>query len=103
MEDHYKEDSTNERMTSAEYTSVFLERYFYDTDREAYMIDFTDLKLEEMIVTTYAAKFIQLSHYASHLVPTEVERAQKFQLGLCLPIVNRMMTPCYPNMEQCMD
>src|SRR5437588_9836104 len=56
-----------------------------------------------MTVLEYAAKFIQLSHYAPHLVPIEVERAQKFQLGLRPPILNKMLTPRYRNMAQCMN
>src|SRR4051812_304409 len=92
-----------ELMTWDEFTSLFLERHFPDTDREAYKIDFTNLKQEEMTVSEYAAKFIQLSHYAPHLVPTEKEKARKFQLGLRPTILNRMLTPHYLNMAQCMN
>src|SRR4051812_29088332 len=87
-----------EMMLWDEFVSLFFERHFPDTDRKAYQIDFTNLKQEDMTVSEYASRFIQLSHYAPHLVLTEAERARKFQLGLCPQILNRMLTPRYRNM-----
>src|SRR2546430_13462861 len=43
-----------------------------------------------------------VSEYA-HLVPTEAEKARKFQLGLRPTILNWMLTPRYRNMAQCMN
>src|SRR4051812_38462773 len=71
-----------EMITWDEFVSLFLESHFPNTDREAYQIEFTNLKQEDMSVSEYASRFIQLSHYAPHLVPTEAERARKFQLEL---------------------
>ena len=67
-----------EMMICDEFISLFLKRHSPATDREAYKIDFTNLKQEKMTVSEYASKFIQLSHYALHLVPTEAEKARKF-------------------------
>src|SRR3954466_3498464 len=92
-----------EMMTWDEFVSLFLERHFPDTDREAYQIEFTNLKQEDMTVSEYASKFIQLSHYAPHLVPTEAEKGRKFQLELRPTILNQMLAPRYRNMAQCMN
>src|SRR3954463_572999 len=90
-------------MTWDEFVSLFLERHFPDTDREAYQIEFTNLKQEEMSVSEYASRFIQLSHYAPHLVPTEAEKTRKFQLGLRPQILKHMLTPRVRNMAQRMN
>src|SRR3954464_1927591 len=90
-------------MTWDEFVSLFLERHFPDTDREAYQIELTNLKQEEMTVSEYASKFIQLSHYAPYLVLTEAEKARQFQLCLRPQILNQMLTHRFRNMALCMN
>ena len=39
----------------------------------------------------YAKKFIRLSKYASHIVPTENARVKRFKSGLIAPIYNAVL------------
>lgn len=65
------------------------------------MIDFTNLKNEEMAVSEYAPKIIQLSHSAPYRVTTKGKKAQIFQLGL-RPSILSQMSLC-ADMVHCMN
>ena len=44
--------------------------------------EFLDLVQRGMLVIEYAAKFLQLSHFRSYLIPTEEKKVKKFEWGL---------------------
>ncbi|XP_057951040.1 uncharacterized protein LOC131145879 [Malania oleifera] len=44
--------------------------------------EFTNLTQGDITVAEYAAKFVELSHFAPFFVPNEVRKARKFEKGL---------------------
>lgn len=64
------------------FKTEFLNRYFPPNTREAKGREFTNLVQGSMTVKEYAAKFIELSRFAPHLIPNEEKKARKFEEDL---------------------
>ncbi|XP_040994286.1 uncharacterized protein LOC121240825 [Juglans microcarpa x Juglans regia] len=64
------------------FRKIFLERFFPQTLRESRARQFADLTQGTMTVDQYATKFIELSRFASYLIPNKEKKAEKFERGL---------------------
>ncbi|XP_057948336.1 uncharacterized protein LOC131144008 [Malania oleifera] len=69
-------------VTWSRFKELFFERYFPSIIRSAKATNFLHLAQGQMIVSQYAAQFIELSHFASHLAPDEDKKVRKFEEGL---------------------
>uniref|UniRef100_A0A2N9IPW9 Reverse transcriptase n=1 Tax=Fagus sylvatica TaxID=28930 RepID=A0A2N9IPW9_FAGSY len=72
----------NDRITWDKFKEVFNETYFPEVVRNKKAREFSDLVQGSMTVEEYAAKFIDLSRFAPHLIPDEHKKVMKFQKGL---------------------
>jgi hypothetical protein len=72
----------NACVTWDKFKKVFNETYFPEVVRDRKKREFSDLIQGSMTVEEYAAKFIDLSRFAPHLIPDEHEKVMKFQKGL---------------------
>jgi hypothetical protein len=72
----------NACVTWEKFKKVFNETYFPEVVRDRKKREFSDLIQGSMTVEEYAAKFIDLSRFAPHLIPDEHEKVMKFQKGL---------------------
>ncbi|KAJ9671050.1 hypothetical protein PVL29_027171 [Vitis rotundifolia] len=74
------------QMVWMQFEELLLSNYFPEAVRRQKRVEFIHLVQRNMTVTEYAAKFTQLSRYASNVVPDEQMRAEQFQEGLRLNI-----------------
>ncbi|XP_057958408.1 uncharacterized protein LOC131151174 [Malania oleifera] len=61
---------------------VFFGRYFPVATREAKAEEFLHLTQRSMTMQEYVAKFVELSHFAPHMLPDEPLKAWMFERGL---------------------
>ncbi|XP_035551101.1 uncharacterized protein LOC118349682 [Juglans regia] len=61
----------------------FFHRFFRKADQEARAREFTNLVQGTMTVRQYAAKFAELSHFASYLIPDEEKKTRRKENGSC--------------------
>lgn len=66
-------------ITWARFKMEFLNRYFPCFVRDTEAREFTTLVQGSMIVEEYAAKFMELTRFAPHLIPDEDKKARKFE------------------------
>ncbi|KAF5477557.1 hypothetical protein F2P56_004183, partial [Juglans regia] len=64
------------------FRKIFLECFFPQTLRESRAHPFADLTQGTMTVDQYTTKFMELSRFASYLIPDEEKKAEKFERGL---------------------
>ena len=69
-------------ITWEKFKEVFNETYFPDVVRDQKVREFSDLVQGTMTVEEYAAKFVELSHFAPYLILDEPKKVSKFQKGL---------------------
>ncbi|KAF5468777.1 hypothetical protein F2P56_012902 [Juglans regia] len=69
-------------ITWGRFKQAFLDRFFSQEFQEARARQFDELVQGTMTVKRYAAIFVELSHFASYLIPNEVKKAAKFERGL---------------------
>ncbi|XP_057958686.1 uncharacterized protein LOC131151456 [Malania oleifera] len=69
-------------LTWERFKELFFDMYFPSAVREKKIKEFTNLTQEEMTVVEYAAKFVELSHFAPFLILNEAMKAKKFEKGL---------------------
>ncbi|XP_070042513.1 uncharacterized protein [Nicotiana tomentosiformis] len=69
-------------MTWSQFTQLFLDRYTPPSEREELWYQFEQLEQGQILVTDYEARFFELSHHALMILPTDVERVQRFIAGL---------------------
>ncbi|XP_057969332.1 uncharacterized protein LOC131158482 [Malania oleifera] len=67
-------------MTWSRFRKVFFDRYFPTTVRENKVVEFLNLTQGNLTVQQYAAKFIELSHFAPYM--DEAKKARMFERGL---------------------
>ena len=58
--------------------------------RDQKVAEFLSLTQGKMIVVEYNVKFMELSHYAPHIVSTESRKVRKFEVGLRWNIRNKV-------------
>ncbi|KAF5454930.1 hypothetical protein F2P56_024559 [Juglans regia] len=61
---------------------IFLDHFFPRTLQESRARQFMDLTQGSMTVAQYATTFMELSRFASYLIPDEEKKAEKFECGL---------------------
>ncbi|XP_035542977.1 uncharacterized protein LOC118346077, partial [Juglans regia] len=69
------------------FKKIFLDHFFPQTLQESRARQFMDLTQGSMTVAQYATTFMELSRFASYLIPDEEKKAEKFRK----PSVNREM------------
>ena len=77
-------------ITWEKFKEVFNRTYIPDVVRDRKVREFFDLVQGAMIVDKYAAKFVELSRFASYLIPDEPKKVKKFWEGLngrILPLI----------------
>ena len=72
------------------FLEVFNEEYFPEMVRDQKVQEFMNLKQGKMIVVEYNTKFMELCHYAPHIVSTESRKARKFGAKLRWNIQNKV-------------
>ncbi|XP_041011311.1 uncharacterized protein LOC121255089 [Juglans microcarpa x Juglans regia] len=77
-------------ITWERFKEVFLDRFFPQSLQESRARQFMDLTQGTMTVDQYATKFMELSRYASYLIPDEEKKAEKFERGLDWRIRDRV-------------
>ena len=55
------------------------------------------------ISTKYARKFIRLSKYAPHIIPTETAGVKRFRSGLIVPLYNAMLAAEFLTLSKLID
>ncbi|KAF5464932.1 hypothetical protein F2P56_014969 [Juglans regia] len=61
---------------------IFLDHFFPRTLQESRARQFMDLTQGSMTVAQYATTFMELSRFASYIIPDEEKKAEKFERGL---------------------
>ncbi|XP_057982211.1 uncharacterized protein LOC131167423 [Malania oleifera] len=69
-------------LTWERFKELFFNRYFPLSIREENIEEFTNLTQRSMTVGEYAAKFVELLHFAPFLILNEVRKARKFEKDL---------------------
>ena len=69
-------------ITWEKFKEVFNRTYFPDVVRDHKAREFSDLIQGTMTVGEYVAKFVELSRFASYLIPDESKKVKKFREGL---------------------
>ena len=65
-----------------------LKHFFLESMRDGKIKEFIDLKMiSGMIVAEYIYKFNRLCYFASHIIPNENVRVDKFMKGLLSPYI----------------
>ncbi|XP_035546599.1 uncharacterized protein LOC118348647 [Juglans regia] len=66
----------------AQFKHNFFDRFFSKADREARAREFINLVQGTMTVRQYAARFVELSRFATYLILDEERKTRKFEEGL---------------------
>ncbi|XP_035542830.1 uncharacterized protein LOC118345283 [Juglans regia] len=74
------------------FKKIFLDHFFPRTLQESRARQFMDLTQGSMTVVQYAMTFMELSRFASYLIPDEEKKAEKFEHGLDCRIRERVRT-----------
>nr|POE76777.1 hypothetical protein CFP56_43543 [Quercus suber] len=69
-------------ITWEKFKEVFNRTYFLGVVRDHKAREFSDLVQRAMTVEEYAAKFVELSHFAPYLIPDESNKVKMFREGL---------------------
>ncbi|XP_070041288.1 uncharacterized protein [Nicotiana tomentosiformis] len=69
-------------LTWNKFTHLFLEKYIPPFERDELWGQFERLRQGHMSITDYEARFIDLYCHATIILPTDVERVQRFIAGL---------------------
>ncbi|XP_057965501.1 uncharacterized protein LOC131156069 [Malania oleifera] len=69
-------------MTWGCFKEFFYDRYFPSTTKNVKADEFFNLTQGHLIVQQYTARFMELSHFASFMVPDEYQKARIFERGL---------------------
>ncbi|XP_040996102.1 uncharacterized protein LOC121242280 [Juglans microcarpa x Juglans regia] len=73
------------------FKQIFLERFFPSSFREDKAMEFATLVQGTMTVHQYAAKFTELSRFATYLIPDEEKKVRKFEQGLNEKLYERVV------------
>ncbi|XP_058216665.1 uncharacterized protein LOC131327526 [Rhododendron vialii] len=90
-------------MTWDRFEEIFLDKYFPAPVKQALASEFMNLEQGTMTVTQYAARFEELSRYGTKIIPTDDDKARKFEWGLneTRPAVVAQTLPTYSQVVQC--
>ncbi|BFG37957.1 hypothetical protein CerSpe_242310 [Prunus speciosa] len=90
-------------MAWEEFERIFMEKHFLDVLREAKGREFMYLQQRDMTVTKYQARFEELSHFASYMIPDDARRAKRFEDGLRGEIKNKVVVLKISRYTEIMD
>ncbi|XP_021739789.1 uncharacterized protein LOC110706201 [Chenopodium quinoa] len=62
--------------------------------------EFSNLKMEKMLVTEYYTKFIELSRFSEEYVATEKEKARKFESGLTIDLQLKLWGQVFETLDE---
>ncbi|XP_057951019.1 uncharacterized protein LOC131145858 [Malania oleifera] len=68
--------------TCEQFKELFFDRYFPLSIREEKIEEFTNLTQGNMTVGEFVTKFVELSRFASFMIPNEARMVRKFKKGL---------------------
>ncbi|KAH7842136.1 hypothetical protein Vadar_001884 [Vaccinium darrowii] len=69
-------------MTFEGFEKIFLDKYFPTPVKQAMVQEFMTLKKGNLSVTQYVVRFVELSRHAKTIMPTDDDKARKFEWGL---------------------
>ncbi|XP_021718812.1 uncharacterized protein LOC110686500 [Chenopodium quinoa] len=73
-----------------EFKKALREKFYLSYLRKQKCMEFTNLRMENMPISEYYNKFIELMRFASEVVPTETIKAQRFEQGLTLTLQGKL-------------
>ncbi|XP_058189421.1 uncharacterized protein LOC131307009 [Rhododendron vialii] len=90
-------------MTWDRFEEIFLDKYFPTPVKQALALEFMNLEQGTMTVAQYAARFEELSRYGTKIIPTDDDKARKFEWGLneTRRAVVAQTLPTYSQVVQC--
>ena len=88
-----------EAMTWTKFQELFMGKYFPDTARHAKAQEFLELKQGTMTVIEYVARFMELARFADDYVATDMAKVRRFENGLKLSILGRIVGLRLQNMD----
>ncbi|XP_035542906.1 uncharacterized protein LOC109017091, partial [Juglans regia] len=88
-------------ITLEHFKKIFLDHFFPQTLQESRARQFMDLTQGSMTVAQYATTFMELSRFASYLIPDEEKKAEKFERSLNRRIRERGETGWLPLCGKC--
>ena len=89
--DWVKTSGDIEAMIWAEFHELFMGKNFPAIARHAKAQEFLELRQGMMTVMEYVAKFIELAHFADDYVATDVAKVRRFDNGLKLSILGKII------------
>ncbi|XP_011621788.1 uncharacterized protein LOC105420304 [Amborella trichopoda] len=89
--------------TWEKFLGAFNEKYFSNSVKERKEVEFIELQQGRLNIDQYAAKFLELSRYAPHIINMEARKANKFERGLRPDIRGRVMSANLKAFSQLMD
>lgn len=90
-------------ITWARFKMEFLNRFFPHSARDTKAREFANLVQGLMIVDEYAAKFMELSRFAPHLILDEEKKANKLVEGLHPRIFDRVCSHNFRNWAELVE
>ena len=88
----------------AEFKKLVMDEFLSPADRQRRAFQFERLKqLPEMSVGEYYREFTRLGRYARHIIPTEIDRVERFRAGLVRPIFNAMVATRFSTLAELVD
>lgn len=69
-------------LTWTQFTIIFLEKNIPLIKKDELHVQFENLHYEGMCIVEYEMKFVELSCYATFLIPTETKKVRRFIEGL---------------------
>ncbi|XP_041025420.1 uncharacterized protein LOC121265825 [Juglans microcarpa x Juglans regia] len=82
---------------------IFFDPFFPRSIRDARAKDFADLVQGTMTLHQYAARYVELSRFASYLIPDEEKKTRKFDKGLNNQIYERVVALQIQNFSELVD
>ena len=83
-----------EAMTWAEFQELFMGKDFPDTAKHSKAQEFLELKQGIRTVIEYVVRFTELACFADDYVATDLGKARRFENGLRLSILGRIVGLC---------
>ncbi|XP_019057525.1 PREDICTED: uncharacterized protein LOC109116484 [Tarenaya hassleriana] len=86
-----------------EFKEEFERKYYRRHDQERSLSAFLNLQQGDMTIRAYEAEFIPMLNYASHLVPHEYMKIQKFIAGLRPSLRRKVVLHEFRTLGHCID
>ncbi|XP_048129412.1 uncharacterized protein LOC125313651 [Rhodamnia argentea] len=80
-------------LTWIAFTEAFNGKYFSETARERKLVEFQQLRGNQLTIDQYEAEFARLSRYAPRMVENPIDKARRFRDGSRPDLRDRMIAP----------